>query len=806
MTSSSTHIKPAVTKWIAVTIPLLLSITKATAQNTAAEISLSAQFQNYTQAGVQEKIYLHSDKSFYLTGEICWFKLYCVNASSNRPLNMSKVAYIEIINEKNNPVLQAKISIKNGFGDGSFQLPAKLASGKYKIRSYTNWMKNFSANFFFEKEITIINPQHFSDSGSAIQKSIYTIQFFPEGGNLVNGIESKIAFRATDQHNKGAFCEGFIINNRDDTLLKFHPLKFGIGNFLLTPQTNEIYKAVTVFPGCERVIQDLPIAFDKGYVINVADTTDDKIRIGVHVSDNNNGQLFCFVQTRGLVRNILTNTTQNNYAEFLVDKNKLGEGISQFTIFNAAKNPMCERLYFIFPPESLKIGLTADKQEYGLRKKIRLHIDAGLQNGLPLSGNFSLAVYMLDSQQKTDATNIQNYLLLASDLAGAVESPDYYFTNNDAETEQAVDNLMLTQGWRRFRWEDILQNRKPLFHFVPEYSGHIITGKIVDSTSGIAAQNTGVYISSPGTRTQFHTAQSDSNGLIHFEMKDFYTDGELVIQTKNQRDSFLTVEINNPFSDKFSDHFFSGYNKGEINAKDLMNHNVSTLVQNKYNEASLNKFLIRQIDTMPFFGKPDVTYLLDNYVRFTTMEEVLREYVAPVSLKISDSKYELKVWDKQKEHVLFESNPLVLLDGLPVFDFNRIIRYDPLKVRKLDIITQTYYYGNMAYDGILNFETYSGHLQGFELDPHSMVIDYEGLQLQREFYSPAYDNETKAGSRLPDFRTLLYWAPEIITTTNGEKEISFYSSDIPGNFAAEIQGISADGKTGTKVIELKIKE
>jgi hypothetical protein len=805
MTSSSTHIKSGFAKRIAFTASLLLSIINVTAQNSAADTSLSVQFQNYTQAGLQEKIYLHSDKTLYLTGEICWFKLYCVDASSNKPLNMSKVAYTEIINEKNNPVLQAKISLKNGFGNGSFLLPAKIVSGRYKIRSYTNWMKNFSASFFFEKEITIINPQHFYDSGSAIQKSIYSIQFFPEGGNLVNGIKSKIAFRATDQYNKGVSFEGFIINNKDDTLLKFHPFKFGIGNFTFTPQTNEIYKAVTVFPGGEKVIQDLPIAFDKGYVMNVAETTDNKIKIGVHVSENNNGQLFCFIQTRGIIKTVLTNNTRNNYAEFSIDKNILGDGISQFTVFNAAKNPVCERLYFVFPLR-LKVGLSADKQEYGLRKKINLRINAAQQNGLPVSGNFSMAVYMLDSLQKTDAINIENYLSLSSDLAGAVESPDYYFTGNDEETEQAMDNLMLTQGWRRFRWEDVLQNRKPLFHFVPEYSGHIITGKIVDSASGIAAQNIEVYISSPGTRTQFHTAQSDSNGLIHFEMKDFYTDGELVIQTKDQRDSFLTVDINNPFSDKFSDHFFSGYNKAEISAKTLMTHNISMQVQQKYNEPGLNRFLNQQIDTMPFFGKPDVTYLLDNYVRFTTMEEVLREYVAPVSLRISDSKYDLKVWDKQKEHVLFDSNPLVLLDGLPVFDFNRIIRYDPLKVRRLDIITQTYYYGNMAYEGILNFETYTGHLQGFELDPHSMVIDYEGLQLQREFYSPAHDNEAKAGSRLPDFRTLLYWAPEIITTTNGDKEVSFYSSDISGNFAVEIQGISADGKTGTKVIEIRIKK
>ena len=800
------NIKPLLIKCICIAT-ILFFIKNANAQSNANETFIKTQFEDYMQTGLQEKIYLHSDKNFYLAGEICWFKIYCADASFNTPLRVSKVAYTEIINDENKPVIQAKILLINGFGNGSFQLPANIVSGKYKIRSYTNWMKNFSANFFFEKEITIINAQHFNDSSSATQKNNYAIQFFPEGGNLVNGIQSKIGFRATNQNNKGIFFEGFIINNKNDTLVKFQPLKFGNGNFLLTPQKNETYKAIIMLAGGEKIMQDLPIASDNGYVMNVADTTDNKIKIGVHVSANfMNEQLYLFVQTKGIVKNVLTKNAQNNYAEFLIDKNKLGEGISQFTIFNAEKNPVCERLYFTVPAQNLKVLLTTDKKEYGLRKKINLHINTTTQNDLAASGNFSLSVYIIDSLQQKDETNIENYLWLTSDLEGAVESPDYYFINNNEETKKATDNLMLTQGWRRFRWNDVLHDNKPSFHFVPEFAGHIINGKITDSATGKAAQNIGVYISSPGTRTQFHTTQSDVNGLFHFEMKNFYTDGELIVQTKNKSDGLLTIDINNPFSDKFSANVFSSFNKNEINTRVLMNHNISTQVHSKYNEVNLNKFMSAPTDTTAFFGKPDVSYLLDNYVRFTTMEEVLREYVAPISVKSRDSKYDIKVWDKQKEHVLFESDPLVLLDGVPVFDVNRIINYDPLKVRKLDVIAQTYYYGNVVYEGILNFETYTGHLQNFELDPHSIVVDYDGLQQQREFYSPAYINETQAGSRLPDFRNVLYWNPEIITNEKGDKEISFYSSDMEGRFAIVLQGISADGKTGVKIIELEVKK
>ena len=216
--------------------------------------------------------------------------------------------------------------------------------------------------------------------------------------------------------------------------------------------------------------------------------------------------------------------------------------------------------------------------------------------------------------------------------------------------------------------------------------------------------------------------------------------------------------------------------------------------------------MVPDYDSLPFFGKPDYSYLLDDYTRFTTMEEVLREYVYPVTLTSSRGKFDVRVLNTNKEHVFFDSPPLVLLNGVPVLDFNRVMRYDPFDVKKLDIVTRPWYYGDMAFPGIMNFVGYDSRLQGFELDPHSTVIDYDGLQRQREFYSPVYDTKPKFESRLPDFRKLLYWSPDVQTNAKGEQEISFYSSDLPGTFTIVVQGISKDGKTGTAVSEFSVRE
>ena len=762
---------------------------------------LLSAFEEYTQSDLQEKIYAHADKNFYLAGEICWFKLYCVDASFHKPLNMSKVAYTEILNDKNKPVLQAKISLQDGFGNGSFLLPVDLASGKYRLRAYTNWMKNFSPNYFFEKELTIVNPRYFTGKDSVKQKTAYRINFFPEGGNLVYGLKSRVAFSVTDQNNRGVSCEGLIVNDKTDTLLKYRTLKFGNGSFVFTPEAGRTYEAVTILPDGEKIIQRLPTAFSGGYVMRLDEADQHMLKITVQGSSSadNSSAIYLFVHTRGVVKAVLNSQLQNGSASFSIDKTKLGDGISQFTVFNAERIPVCERIYFKFPEKRMELKLSTDNQQYVNRGKINIHIRSAGQNGVPLPANCSIAVYQTDSLQEMDPMNIDNWLWLSSDLEGAVESPGYYFSNKGAGTEEAMDNLMMTRGWRRFRWEDIRQNKKPAFKFVPEYTGHIIKGKVTDSATGVPAQGIAVYLSSPGVLLQFRTAVSDANGLIHFDMKDFYSSGELILHTRDLKDSGLNIEILNPFFDKYAEKPGSRFSQTEISPGVLMNYHVAQQVQHQYAANSINKFKIPAIDTLPFYGKPDVSYFLDDYTRFTTMEEVLREYVAPVTLPIRNGKYEMRVLNMNKEHVFFEAPPLVLLNGVPVFDFNRIINYDPLNVKRLDIVTRPWYYGNMAFSGILNFVGYDSHMQEFELDPHTVVIDYAlgfGSRERAEFCSILHGPMVRRSRRTADCRISesFYTGPRIFKPMQMAKKTSI--STVPTWAANLLLFFRAFRKTG----------
>src|SRR5690606_715596 len=146
----------------------------------------------YREKALTEKIYAHIDRDFYLTGETLWFKLYAADGCLHRPLDISKVAYVELLGTDGEPVLQAKILMEEGRGHGSLFLPASLATGNYRFRAYTHWMKNFPPGFFYHQVISIVNPFLVPDQRTEKKESDLRVWFFPEGGHLVNGLESKI--------------------------------------------------------------------------------------------------------------------------------------------------------------------------------------------------------------------------------------------------------------------------------------------------------------------------------------------------------------------------------------------------------------------------------------------------------------------------------------------------------------------------------------------------------------------------------------------------------------------------------------
>ena len=760
--------------------------------------TLVRSFRLYRENTLQEKMYAHLDRDFYLTGETLWFRIYAVDGSFHKPVRVSKVAYAEVLDNTDFPVLQAKIELKNGAGSGSFFLPASLNTGNYKFRVYTNWMKNFGPEFYFDAMVSIVNPFVVPDRAQNSSASACAVEFFPEGGNLVAGISSKVAFRISGPSGRGCIARGSILTDRGDTVTTFAPGRFGIGNFLFTPREGQSYSAVVRDTAGATRVHPLPAVHPAGYVMQVADTAA-MVRIIVRSKGMSDAPLYLFVHARQVIARAEKQTPQHNTATFLLPKADLPPGISHITLFDPQLNPVCERLYFTYPRSNLDIDVATNARVYNFRRKVRLSVNTADDDGKPVKASLSLSVFKTDSLSHDTPADIGPYLWLSSDLAGRIESPGYYFKTTQAGVAQAMDNLMLTHGWRRFRWQDVV-DRKRSYTFLPEVNGHIINGVV--TREGKPEGGVFTYLGSPGRIVRAYGSWSTREGAVRFEIKDFYGPRRIIIQTNTDSTQTYQVAIQNPFSRDTDGDKLPGLMLEENTRRDLLARSIAMQVQEIYYGDEQEKFAHPEIDSSAFYGQADNTYFLDDYTRFPVMEEVMREYVPAVFVRKRKDGFHFMVVNANGG--MLPGDPMVLVDGIPVFDVDDVMKLDPLKVKKLDVVKHQYYLGQSVFSGIVSYSTYNGDLAGLDLDPRSVTLNYDGLQLQREFYSPRY-NTAAVDERMPDQRHLLHWQPDLTTDETGKQQVEFYTSDVPGLYTVVIQGLTEDGRAGSKTVTFSVE-
>lgn len=757
-------------------------------------------FDTYRKQTLQEKLFVHVDRSFYQSGETMWFKIYVVDGTLHKPLDLSAVAYLEVMDNSNTPILQAKIQLKDGKGNGSLLLPSFINTGNYVIRAYTKWMKNFSPEFYYQQSITILNVMRKPVEENVVRatQTEYDVQFFPEGGHLVSGLTSKVGFRAADRNGNGIEFSGAVVNADNDTIVTFHPIRFGTGSFIFTPLASQSYRIIVKDTKNKSFTYPLPTIEAQGYVMMVKDSSDFlRINVSSKFPDGSPETINLLAHTRNQIASTQSGQLVQGKVIFFIDKKALRDGITHITLFNNAGSPVCERLCFKRPAESLVIEATSTSKRYSIRTKVEMELETR-SSMTPVPANLSVAVFRMDSLQHQESVEIGSYLLLTSDLRGTVESPSWYFSNTGTGSDEALDNLMLTHGWSRFNWATVLNPAADKILYMPEHRSHVITAKIIDEATNVPAPQVQAFLSTPGTGIRLYTSRSNDHGEVMFEVKDLFDQNKIVLQTNLLQDSTSKIEMNDPFSTSFSSFRApvfqpAAYTKAR---ESILSQSIHTQVQYVFYSDSVRSLKARR-DTVAFYGTPNKHYRLDDYTRFTTMEDVMREYVAALQVKRKAGKLQFWVLD-ELTGFSFRGSSTVLVDGVPVFDMQRIMDFDPLKVQTLDVVTRRYFIGPAIFDGIVSYKTYTGDLAGFPLDPKVLIQNYEGIQGQREFYAPRYTTVKELESRLPDFRDLLYWNANVETSEEGKSHLEFYTSDQPGKYKVVVQGITPHGIPGER--------
>lgn len=743
---------------------------------------------HYREHNYKEKVFLHVDKNVFATGEILWFKAYVTDGRTNRFSTLSKICYVEIITNESRSLMQGKIEIDSGRGCGSFTIPSSLATGNYLVRAYTNWMKNFSPDLYFEQQISIINPRN-KPSHHEPDSLRYSLRFFPEGGNLVNGLNSTVAFKMTDQYGKVAQGQGVIINSRNDTIAGFSADHSGQGQFNFTPEAGNNYRVSATIGKAAHNFK-FPDASESGWTLHL-ENAGDNVQVKVAGNVESQQKVYLLAQSKDSVSIAMVQILRDNVATFMLSKSRLAKGISRITLFNENKQPVCERLYFKKPSQMERVSITPSSNEFQQRKKVTIDLSLENSGSLVIEADLSASVYLVDSIESRPNKNIEDYLWLSSEIQGNMESPLSFSTMTENYNDEIIDNMLLTEGWSRYNWEEIFSKKEPAFSFLPEQEGHIITGKFYPLTGNLPDTGMKFYLSVPGNDFRFVNGNTIGHRAFRFNVGEFFGRHDIILQP-GEADSSYRLSIDNPFSEKFSKTILPPIVLDPAFARLILTRTIaaqsSTIFQPGIN--ALYK-LPSSYDSIAFFGLPSKTYLLDDYTRFTAMEEVMREYVKEVRVRKKQEQFHYEVYN-QVTKLFFDNEPLVLIDGVPVFNINHVMNVDPLKVKKIDLMTTKIFQGNEEYDGIVSYSTYAGDLGGYELDPASLVVDYDGLQLEREFYLPQYETVQQKTSRLPDFRNVLYWSPNL-QTRNEKTAFSFYTSDIPGKYKIVVQGLSLEG-------------
>lgn len=578
-----------------------------------------------------EKIYLQLSSTVFTTDNTVWFKA-IVTDFAQLPTKLSSVLHVELIDFDKRIIDKKLLKLENGIADGFFDLNEDLPPGRYMVRAYTQWNKNFDNEFISQTYIDIyaakkvleneeaitnitltettpnqfvlsakaypklLNPKYsgklnmyiYTDTktdsveikkdkdddgysfqyqlpkdvikarmelklGSvklrnnnlgfissysktvAVNKDYLDLQFFPEGGKLVDGLTSIVGFKVLDYNNKGKEVTGYIVDQNDNIIIPFQSNALGMGTTYLTPDIQKTYYASVKNKDGIAYKYELPKVNQTGVVLKVKELQE-YIIIALHSKNPNQEELHVKVQSRGAEYDSFYLPFKDRVANIGIEKSSLPEGIIKFTITNKQNQIVAERLFFNYKEdEHINITGTPHLKHYSQRDKTIIDLTTKDKGSNAIKTNLSVLVINKEQLGAVNAaqSNILSYFLLNSELRGIIETPSYYFNPKNKSRKHDMDALLLTQGWSNYKYENSAFSTD--FKFLPE-KGLSISGKIKDVWFSKKELKKPVELTAVYGPLNVATQQVDSTGYFKMNLEDYYKDEfRVVLQTKNEK-------------------------------------------------------------------------------------------------------------------------------------------------------------------------------------------------------------------------------------------------------------------------------
>jgi len=786
---------------------------------------IAQQLNNWAANNPIEKVYLQFDKPYYAVGDDMWFKAYVTLGPDHKLSALSGVLNVELIDERDSVVQHIKLPLVSGLTWGDFALNDSLHEGNYRVRAYTNWMCNAGEDYFFDKHISIVNPLNNKAVAQTIPvKSIESnidVQFFPESGYLVNGINTKVAFKAVGPDGLGAEIKGSITDDANNMLTTFSSKHLGMGVFNLLPLAGKSYKANVVFADGSSKSFDLPRAIDKGYVLAIDNSDTANIHVKISTSktillDNANDTVSLIAQLGGKI--YYAAKSAPGTAIFIADipKKRFPSGIVQFSLISSKQGALNERLVFIQNPDQLKLDVNTDRQTYSPQQKVNIQLNAKNADNKPVQGSFSVSVVDETKvpENEEDESTILSNLLLTSDLKGYVEKPNYYFTNVNEQIRADLDVLMLTQGYSRFEWKDVLKNNFPAITYQPEKTLEV-DGHITKINGKPLANAKVSLVSSKGTILYLDTV-TDAKGRFIFDNLAFNDSLRFVIQAQTDKgDKYVKITLDNISPQKITS------NKNAPDFKLNINEGLSTYLQSSkilYQEKmkyglTNHTYVLKEVEIK---GKKDKLKHSANLNGPGVADYVLVAGQFPPSLPLAQSLEGripgvtfvggLPVAIKLAAASIQGAPPMrIMVDGteMPPEYLSSLNMHTVQSIEVIDDIAYAAVYGARANGGVLVITSKQGDEGISEPAPGILFYSPIGYYKIRTFYSPHYD-DPKTNIPVANLRSTIYWNPNMITDKDGNTSFQYFNAGSKGTYRVVIEGIDNDGNIGRRVFRYKV--
>jgi len=797
---------------------LTLAIT-ANAQTTQSVEAPANQLNEYNSLFPLEKVYLHTDRKHYAAGEQVWFQAYVVAGFFHEPSPLSNNLYVSLHREDKTIVESQMIRVDVGGGHGVIDLPDSLAEGSYILRANTNWMNNFGEAYFYEKELIVVGVT--SNLGLAAQTKDVDLQFFPEGGHLVDQVASRIGFKAINEQGKAMDVTGIIYDQDNNEVTRFESQHEGMGMLVITPQKGKKYRAEV-----DGRTYLLPEVEKEGFSLSANSNIKDILRLTIRSNEAtaNKEQMGLLVHARGAVSFAFDVDISKNIAFLNLPKADLPAGINHITLFDNQGNALVERLVFI-EPKNETVSLTTDRSTYGKREKVTATLKVTDADGKPVGGFFSLAAIDLgqSADQAPEETILSN-LLLSSDLKGHIANPMYYFDTANPAAKKHLDLVMMTHGWTRFTWKTLPEKIQAKAKF-PVEQGLNIPGRLLRLNSKRAAQGGEISLVNQNSMPPLiRNVKAADNGDFVFENVLIFDDEEVVFQGVNKNGKpMVDLEVNLPQIFPVLYQFNTPLQKNDSETIDAALFNEKKKYRDQIEaaygfdstatdlgtvvvEGNREKVVTEDAQRKSVYGRGDDTFTVDedDVVVSTNAMEMISGKLAGVQVTGFGQSMSVVIRGAATGSGS-ALPPLILLNDVPT-DIAGILMVPAQVIQRVEVFKgpRAAIFGVRGGGGVLAFYTKDGTSLASAIPAKGVLTTTlkDSYRKPRAFYAPKYDVQ-KPEHIKPDSRIVLAWKPLILLDENGTAQVEFWNSDEATDVLIDLQGLTMTGTPLATTIQYK---